>query len=166
MKLLANTDSLTGLYNRRYFTESAQRDFIRARRFNHSASVLFADLDHFKDINDTYGHSVGDAILIRTANIIHANVRQVDLSARLASEEFILLLIQSTENTILNAAERIKKAIEEDNFELDGHQINYTIIIGVAALCPDDISIQDLIDRADASLYRSRQNRRNQVQMG
>ena len=166
MKLLANTDSLTGLYNRRYFTESAQRDFIRARRFNHSASVLFADLDHFKDINDTYGHSVGDAILIRTANIIHANVRQVDLSARLASEEFILLLIQSTENTILNAAERIKKAIEEDNFELDGHQINYTIIIGVAALCPDDISIQELIDRADASLYPSRENGRNQVQMG
>ena len=128
MKLLANTDSLTGLYNRRYFTESAQRDFIRARRFNHSASVLFADLDHFKDINDTYGHSVGDAIL--------------------------------------NATERIRKAIEEENFELDGHQINYTIIIGVAALCPDDKSIQDLIDRADAALYRSRKNGRNQVQMG
>ena len=70
MKLLANTDSLTGLYNRRYFTESAQREFIRARCFNHSASVLFADLDHFKDINDTYGHSVGNTILIRTSNTI------------------------------------------------------------------------------------------------
>ena len=90
----------------------------------------------------------------------------MDLSARLGGEEFIVLLIQSTENTILNAAERIRKAIVEDNFELDGHQINYPTIIGVAALCPDDKSIQDLIDSADASLYRSRENRRNQVQMG
>ena len=75
MELFANTDLLTGLYNCRHFIESAQREFFRARRFNHTASVLFADLDRFKKINDTYGHSAGDAVLNRVGKIITSHVR-------------------------------------------------------------------------------------------
>lgn len=166
MELLAHTDPLTGLYNRRYFVESAQREFVRARRFKHTASVLFTDLDHFKQINDTYGHSVGDAVLTRVGKIISAHVRQVDLTARLGGEEFIVLLILGAEETLPNIADRIREAIERDVLELDGKTIRYTVSIGVAFLLPNDKSIQDLIDRADAALYRAKQNGRNQVQIG
>ena len=145
--------------------EYAHREFIRARRFNQSVSILFADLDHFKEINDTYGHTIGDNVLKRTGEIIQAHVRQVDLSARFGGEEFIILLIQGTVETIPNIAERIWKAIETDTLKVDDQQIPYTISIGVTSLQPKDKSIQDVIDRADEALYLAKKNGRNQVQI-
>jgi diguanylate cyclase (GGDEF)-like protein len=165
MELLAHTDHLTGLYNRRYFMEYAQREFIRARRFNQSVSILFADLDYFKEINDKYGHRIGDKVLKRTGEIIQSHVRQVDLSARFGGEEFIILLIQGTAETMPNVAERIWKAIEADILEVDNQQIPYTISIGVASLQAKDKSVQDVIDRADTALYHAKKSGRNQVQM-
>ena len=165
MALLAHTDHLTGLYNRRYFMEYAQREFVRARRFNQSVSILFADLDHFKEINDTYGHTIGDNVLKRVGEIVQSQVRQVDLSARFGGEEFIILLIQGTVETIPNIAYRIWKTIEDDTLEVDDRQIPYTISIGVTSLQPEDTSIQDVIDRADEALYRAKENGRNQVQL-
>ena len=165
MELLAHTDLLTGLYNRRYFMEYAQREFIRARRFNQSVSILFADLDRFKKINDTYGHAIGDDVLKRVGKVIQSHVRQVDLSARLGGEEFIILLIQGRGESLPNIAERLRHAIEKDTLEVNGQQIPYTISIGVTSLQPEDKSIQDVIDRADEALYRAKKNGRNQVQI-
>ena len=105
-------------------------------------------------------------VLKRVGEIIQSHVRQVDLSARLGGEEFIVLLIQGNENTNLTVAERIRKAIEDDIFELDTHQIRYTISIGVAALLPGDDSIQEVISRADEALYQAKENGRNQVNIG
>ena len=165
MALLAHTDHLTGLYNRRYFMEYAQREFIRARRFNQSVSILFADLDRFKKINDSYGHTIGDKVMARVGEIIQLHVRQIDLSARFGGEEFIVLLIQGSIETMPNIAERIRKAIETDTLDMNGQQIPFTISIGATSLQPDDRSIQDVIDRADKALYSAKKNGRNQVQI-
>jgi len=164
LELLANTDPLTGLYNRRYFKEVAQQEFVRARRFNQSFGILFADLDHFKSINDTYGHDRGDAVLAHIAHIIKRQVRQVDVVARLGGEEFIVLLIQSNEQSIPDVARRVREAIEKNIVEMDGDNIQCTVSIGISSLSSEDNSIEDIIKRADSAMYVAKENGRNRVQ--
>jgi len=129
-------------------------------------SILFADMDFFKKINDTYGHDVGDTALIHVAQTIKRQVRQVDLVARYGGEEFIILLIMSKQDTNTNIAERIRQTLNNDALETNAQQIRFSVSIGITSLNPEDESIEDLIKRADAALYREKENGRNQVQVG
>jgi diguanylate cyclase (GGDEF)-like protein/PAS domain S-box-containing protein len=170
LQRLASTDTLTGLKNRRHFFELANSEFQRSRRHNSPLSVLVLDIDHFKSINDSYGHPVGDQVLIGVANQCLSSIRAEDSIARIGGEEFAILLPNTpTTDTqsIISAkslAERIRLAVTELSFsgEWPG-QITTSISIGVATLQATDKSFDDLYSRADRALYIAKNNGRNQT---
>lgn len=150
---LAITDPLTGLYNRRYFTEAANREFDRARRYQDPLTVIMIDLDRFKLVNDTYGHLVGDRALISVANRCQQSLRDVDILARLGGEEFIVLLPKTTLEGAYPVAERLHDHIMTQPVDAGRQQIFVSASMGIAALSEDCADLQTLIDRADRALY-------------
>jgi len=160
-------DRLTGLYNRAYFDDQIEREIERANRNGTSVALVMADLDHFKRINDTYGHQVGDQALSHLGSIIRSNVRQIDLAARYGGEEFALLLPGITRARTAQTAERLRRVVADTRFgdvipELDG--LRLSISLGFA-LYPDDAgNAKQLIDRADrVALYAAKNRGRNRV---
>jgi len=155
---LARTDELTGLPNRRSFRESLTQAKGVACRHGHSISLISIDLDHFKAVNDTLGHSMGDQVLQGVARVVRETVRCQDLASRWGGEEFLILLPQTTSEAGALLAERIRRNLEEAN--LSGTQI--TASLGVAQLrCGEDVNT--LIQRADEALYRAKFEGRNRV---
>jgi diguanylate cyclase (GGDEF)-like protein/PAS domain S-box-containing protein len=162
---LASTDSLTGLFNRRYFFSLANIEFKKALRYGFHLSVIILDADHFKKVNDTYGHSAGDQALRHIAHILKSCQRETDIVARFGGEEFVILLPQTIgEDAIINA-ERIRVMIEESLLNLNERRIPLTVSLGVAGYSPGDTANHfDLIlSNADKALYRAKSNGRNQV---
>jgi diguanylate cyclase (GGDEF)-like protein len=163
-KRLAQTDSLTGLYNRRHFFELAQREFQRARRYDRPLSALMLDIDHFKRVNDNFGHAIGDQVLIEVAEICNRELRQIDLIGRFGGEEFAILLIETNLQAAQRVAERlretIEKAIRPSNENLS---ILITTSVGVAYLNEDCPNLDTLLDQADKALYVAKQSGRNKV---
>jgi diguanylate cyclase (GGDEF)-like protein len=163
---LATTDPLTGIANRRKMTEQVAQELERARRFHHPLSLLMVDIDHFKRINDTYGHEVGDQAIIQTATLLTANLRAVDMVARFGGEEFVLLMPETPVAVAMHAAERLREQASKLRVKAeDGSDVELTISIGVAAAepyaAPDTPS--SLLVRSDKALYRAKKEGRNRV---
>lgn len=160
---LATTDSLTGLHNRRHFMDSAHQEFDRARRYQMPLSLLLLDADHFKAINDRYGHPVGDQALQALAAIGRRLLREVDLFARIGGEEFAILLPQTDHPAAWNVAERLRQAIIDQPTITGEGPLRLTVSLGLASLGPATVDLDDLLRRADVALYQAKQNGRNRV---
>jgi diguanylate cyclase (GGDEF)-like protein len=165
---LSVTDWLTGLHNRRYFLERLGSEFSRSKRYNFCSSLLLIDLDHYKNVNDTYGHQKGDDVLIKVADILKQNCRVHDILARFGGEEFIISLCQTGPEGAMIVAERIRKSVEEYQFTYPGApDFNTTISAGISSYPDIRIDkIDDLIRIADASLYEAKRQGRNRVVIG
>ncbi len=163
----ARTDSLTGIYNRRYFYELATVEFARASRYQRALSVLMLDLDHFKCSNDSYGHSVGDRVLITLARLMRENLRSADIYGRYGGEEFIILMPETDLAHAMRVAERLRCCVEEQSIiDENGGEVVMTVSTGVVdlSLCPTCHNLDVLIDLADRSLYKAKQLGRNRVE--
>ena len=161
---LATTDSLTGLHNRRYFMESASQELDRARRYQTPLSLLLLDADHFKSVNDRYGHPVGDQALQALAIIGRRLLREVDLFARIGGEEFAILLPQTDHAAALNVAERLRQAIIDQPIVTEDGPLRLTVSLGLASLGSAPADLDELLRRADVALYQAKQNGRNRVE--
>jgi diguanylate cyclase (GGDEF)-like protein len=159
----SHTDVLTGLLNRRALSLAAAREIAVARRHHFPLSLLLLDLDHFKQINDRHGHAGGDTALARVAQCLTENLRTSDICARIGGEEFVALLPGYDGEHALQAAERVRSAIEALQLEHRGIPIPLTTSIGLADIAPEDDVLEDLIFRADSALYRAKQEGRNRV---
>ena len=160
VKAQAVTDSLTGLYNRRYFEEYLKKEVTRAMRQQQAFSVIGLDLDHLKQINDKYGHAYGDLAIKTVANVLKKNARSIDTAARMGGEEFNVVLPGVDSNGAMIAAERIRKALENEKLDTIGH---ITASIGVATFLEHSDNIEDILELTDQAMYQSKRNGRNQV---
>ena len=161
---LAATDTLTGLANRRTFDAHLKSEFQRAQRFSESFALLLLDIDHFKQVNDTYGHQAGDEVLKSLARIFKKHTRDVDIAARYGGEEFVAILPESDEANAHAVAERIRAAVAQKPFVLPGgNAVPGTISIGVACYpdCAD--SMDQVVEHADQAMYLAKQTGRNRV---
>jgi diguanylate cyclase (GGDEF)-like protein len=161
-KVAAATDPLTGLLNRRGFMELAQLMTARRARKNGRVSVLMFDLDHFKGVNDRFGHAVGDAALRSFAETIQTTMRDSDVVGRLGGEEFAAIVLGSVNDAAI-AAERVRAAFEAAGAVIVGHQIGATVSIGVADGLANACSVEHMLSRADAALYAAKHAGRNRV---
>ncbi len=157
---MAVTDSLTGLYVRRYFMVKLQEELHRADRYNTILTIVMADIDRFKKINDTYGHDVGDNVLETIGKFFQKNIRDVDIIARYGGEEFILMIPEADKEAAYCLAERLREKFSEIDL---GHLPKITISLGIAAYPLDGTEIDDLIKKADAAMYAAKQAGRNKV---
>ena len=165
LQSMATTDGLTGLINRRYFDRRIAEEIARARRHNSNLSLALFDIDHFKRINDTYGHTVGDKILNELGELILNNTRESDVSARYGGEEFALILPETTQIEAYELLERLRQLIECNTFVKDESPVLVTVSVGIAQYhCEYDA--EDFIEQADASLYQAKRTGRNRVVYG
>ena len=162
MLMMATTDGLTGLVNHRHFQEKADEEFVRIGRYPEPLSLLLLDIDHFKKVNDTYGHHAGDLVLRHIAAVLAASVRdQVDLVGRLGGEEFGVLLPETTLPAAREVAERVLAQMRAHEFVIDGQRFRVTLSIGMA---PGQAgSGEDALREADANLYRAKSSGRDRV---
>ncbi len=163
IKELSITDGLTALYNKHYFTEIFGKEFERTKRFKNDLSLIVMDLDHFKSINDTYGHLQGDSVLKEIGLIIKKSVREVDFTARYGGEEFVILAINTDIKNTEILAEKIRKNIEDHSFKSDKKPLKMTSSFGVASVTNDISNNLDLIKKADDALYQAKKGGRNRV---
>lgn len=163
LKDLATIDDMTQIWNRRYFMNAADEEFERAQRYDNSFSFLMVDADHFKKVNDDYGHAAGDAVLINLAKVMADSVRKVDFVGRLGGEEFAILLPNTPESEALLLAERIREAVEGNPADYNGQSLPITISIGVSSYRPNDQDLDQVIQRADKALYEAKNQGRNRT---
>lgn len=165
LRHLASFDALTGLLNRRVVMERLHRDFERSHRYGEELSVAIADIDHFKLVNDTYGHDIGDVILKQVANEIAENVRATDTAARLGGEEFVVLMPSTGDDGAQIFLERIRRRIALGVWGTDDLRIEVTVSIGLASYQTLKASDADaLLKAADQALYRAKESGRNRVE--
>ncbi|MFD3165282.1 diguanylate cyclase [Herpetosiphon sp. NSE202] len=162
---LAITDSLTQVNNRRHFFELAERQWVLTSSSDHPLAAMMLDVDHFKRVNDTYGHSVGDLVLRTVADLCRANLRPTDLLGRYGGEEFAILLPDTDVSAALTIAERLRLAIGRHQIQHEQASIRLTVSIGVTGLSKDDTSVASLLDRADRGLYIAKETGRDRVMM-
>ncbi|MGE5391733.1 MAG: diguanylate cyclase [Deltaproteobacteria bacterium] len=165
LRILATTDPLTGAYNRRTFFELGAAEFARSLRYRHGMSVLMMDIDHFKLVNDKYGHNVGDVALSTLVANCMSILRGIDILGRLGGEEFSIILPHTSGKEAMLAAERLRQVIEKSIMESDNAVFFITVSIGVSEIKPDDLTIDDILKRADHALYKAKNNGRNRVEM-
>jgi diguanylate cyclase (GGDEF)-like protein/PAS domain S-box-containing protein len=162
---LARTDSLTGLWNRGYFMELAVRELNRADRNGSGLALFIVDADHFKGVNDTYGHDVGDKALIAMSQVLLNSVRDIDLIGRLGGEEFVIMLPDAKEADACCVAERILKNMRQASVDADGRSVTMTVSIGLAALDGCSDGLDGLLKSADIALYAAKKNGRDRVEI-
>jgi len=160
LRQLATTDSLTGAVNRRHFMELAAKEINRSRRYQRPLSVMLIDLDNFKRINDTAGHSAGDQVLMRLARILRRELRKSDVFGRLGGDEFAVLAPELDEDAAARMADRLRAAME---FQLPDSGLAVTISVGVAGYDVGEDSVEPALQRADQALYKSKHGGRNRV---
>ena len=161
---MATSDPLTRINNRRHFFDLAGNEYERAKRYKHPLSLIIADADYFKNVNDTYGHQVGDELLIKLANFFQENVRSVDIVARYGGEEFIILMPQINCKEAAQTAERLRQQIAQMPLAKSHYQIMLTVSLGVACWnAQKELDFETLIYRADKALYQSKHDGRNRV---
>ena len=160
----AHVDYLTGVYNRRHCMERAEQELSRAHRYGKPLSMLMLDIDHFKLINDRYGHKVGDTVLKAVADLSHATLRDVDILGRLGGEEFAVLLPETDRPAALDAAERLRETIANARIPLAGSEpVSFSVSIGVSSMGSAEDNIDVLLNRADKALYEAKDGGRNRV---
>jgi two-component system cell cycle response regulator len=162
---MALTDPLTGLHNRRAIDIWAIRELSAAARHHFSIWVAMADLDHFKSINDTYGHDAGDTVLKGFAQVLKFNTRQSDICCRLGGEEFLVVMTHIEENSVAIPIERIRKEFETQKFTINDHTFSATASFGIAGFRgTSSPAFKDLVTLADEALYSAKQKGRNRVE--
>lgn len=160
---LMTVDGLTDVYNKRYFTEELEKEISRSRRYERVFSLVLFDIDHFKQVNDNYGHLAGDSILRQLAELIRSRIRRDDSLARIGGEEFAILLPEVGCKGATELAEKLRRLVEEKVFVFEGLRLNVTISLGVADWNPKIADVQALIKAADEKLYEAKRAGRNQV---
>ncbi|MBI2893480.1 MAG: GGDEF domain-containing protein [Deltaproteobacteria bacterium] len=160
---LMTVDGLTQVHNRRYFLEAVEREISRCHRYGRALTLIMFDIDHFKSINDTYGHLAGDAVLRQLCQVVKAKIRREDLLARYGGEEFGIILPEiDGENAVLTA-DKIRRLVEKTPFRFEDTRIPVTISLGVAECHPDCKDPSELIKKADEYLYQAKNSGRNKV---
>jgi polar amino acid transport system substrate-binding protein len=159
LEKLAVTDELTGLFTRKKLDEVLKNEFLRSKRYKHKFCLMILDIDYFKEVNDTFGHQVGDYVLVEIVNLINLNKRATDVAIRWGGEEFIVLFLETDINRAIILAEKFRQIIEEHIFELIG---NKTVSIGITQNIENDTS-STLIKRADDALFNAKNSGRNRV---
>ena len=162
LKRLATTDPLTGAFNRRHYMELMLREQRRAERYNAVFSVLMIDIDHFKRVNDTYGHQIGDQAIQAMAGACQKALRPTDLLARYGGEEFIITLTHTDQPGAAKVAERLREAVSEINLQTEQGVLKITISIGVSTFFKRSL-LEEIIGRADQALYQAKSAGRNRV---
>lgn len=168
LKYLATIDSLSGLYNRGEFMNLAKREFARAKINNEKMSVLIMDLDHFKLINDTYGHAAGDEVIREFGNIIRNSFRKTDIAGRIGGEEFAVVLMGASLEEARKVAEKFRETVANRKVIYGEQEISSTVSIGVAAIpgnAGEVYNFEDILKTADDALYRAKANGRNRVEI-
>jgi diguanylate cyclase (GGDEF)-like protein len=160
---LTTMDGLTQIYNRRYFEEALERELSRSRRYERVLSLVMFDIDHFKSVNDKFGHLAGDYVLKQLASTVRTRIRREDVFARYGGEEFGILLPEVDAGGAKQLADKVRKIVEKQRFEFDKQTIPVTVSIGVASLAPHHREPADLVRAADAKLYEAKAHGRNRV---
>lgn len=163
METMATTDGLTGLYNHRYFQGKLIEEIERVARNQQPVSIVLIDIDHFKKVNDTYGHPVGDVVLKGLGKLFTESVRTIDTAARYGGEEFVLILPEADRKGAKELAERIRKNAKRMKFRVDDVELRITISIGIATYPEDARGKERLIEAADEALYFAKENGRNKT---
>ena len=162
---LSQTDRLTGLYNRGYWEECLKKEFIRVQRTREACSLVIFDIDHFKKVNDTYGHQAGDEVIRVTAQKLLETHRNTDISGRYGGEEFVAILVNTPADGALYFTERLRKKIEKLSVHYEDMAIQYTVSLGVAEFSSDIKDHTDWLQRADRALYEAKHSGRNRSVM-
>lgn len=160
---LALVDRLTGLYNYSYFLDRLAEEKKRSDRFGSRLSLIMLDLDHFKALNDNFGHQQGNGLLKQVANVIQAQIRSVDIPIRYGGEEFAVLLPNTSRTAATEVAERLRKAVSEAVFTVGGQSQQLTVSAGVAVYPLDASNELELIDKVDEALLQAKELGRNKV---
>ena len=164
LERLSQYDDLTGLYNRRHFMSLARQEFGRSRRYGNPLTILMLDVDHFKRINDTHGHPVGDQVLKALGRQIHDGLRSIDIAGRLGGEEFAVMLPETAIGQAIMIAERLRSQIAHAPVTLeDGQRVAYTLSIGIAVLTAEHNDLDRLLYHADQALYAAKERGRDRV---
>ena len=163
LEALSHTDHLTSVLNRRSLDQILRNEFARYKRSGSVYACLMIDIDHFKKINDRFGHNLGDKALQAVAGVLETSLRQYDSVARIGGEEFAVLLPATSKITATSVAEKLRLRIEHLLKHLDGIDLDLTISIGSTIVSPEDNSPEDLLERADRLLYQAKEQGRNQV---
>lgn len=163
IEMLSKTDALTGLWNRGYLEEMLDLEFKRARRYMHTMAIMVIDLDHFKKINDTYGHMGGDEVLRETARRLKECLRETDFIGRYGGEEIVLIMSEASLETALETGQKIRSVIEAEPVIFGETTIPVTASIGVSLLNPEHESYEEIFSEADDALYISKKEGRNRV---
>ncbi|KHK65656.1 MULTISPECIES: sensor domain-containing diguanylate cyclase [Pseudomonas] len=163
LQLLSSTDRLTGLYNRGHWEGSLKAAYARHQRYGNALSLVMLDIDHFKQVNDTYGHQAGDKVIEQVAALLHEHVRESDVAGRYGGEEFGVVLSDTDKAGARIFAERLRQAVEQLWVQYNGQDIRFTISLGVADLSAPANDHAELIARADQALYTSKKTGRNRV---
>lgn len=162
---LARTDSLTGLWNRGYFVELSRRELARCRRNGCPLSMLIIDVDHFKNINDTFGHDIGDRALVTLSGTLQESIREVDILARFGGEEFVVLLPDVCTDGACRAADRIRELVKATPVDTGCRKVNMTVSIGATSLGNGTTDLDGLLKDADVALYRAKSTGRDRVEI-
>ena len=165
LSALSRTDRLTDLNNRGHLEECLRREFERAKRTFQSCSLLMFDIDHFKNINDTFGHQAGDAVLIESARLLKDAIRTTDIPGRYGGEEFCVILIDTNAKEAMLVAERLRKKMEALVVKHDDRSISFTISLGIAELTESMEDYKRWIECADQALYKAKESGRNQTRI-
>ncbi len=164
------TDALTGMYNRRYLDRRLGEEIGRARRYGLPLSVLLIDIDYFKQINDTHGHTVGDSLLRNIGTLFLETIRDSDVAARYGGDELMIIALNTDDASAVYLAERLRTLVESHQQDLTGisseeQEIKVTISVGIAGFNPEVTDSQSLVQRADEALYGAKQEGRNRVKI-
>ena len=166
LRSLATTDSLTELANRRYFLARQEEALSRLKRgIDQEAAVLMLDIDHFKDINDAFGHPAGDTVLRKFSSLLRDELRQVDIAGRMGGEEFAVLLPEADLVAAAVFAERLRQKVAGTSIMLDTQRVSITVSIGIAVMSADDARPDQVLQRADEALYRAKTLGRNRIEL-
>ncbi|HTJ43456.1 MAG TPA: GGDEF domain-containing protein [Kofleriaceae bacterium] len=160
---LTTIDGLTQVYNKRYFAETLEREIGRAQRYRRDLSLILFDIDHFKNVNDTFGHLAGDSVLKQLANVIKGRIRREDVLARYGGEEFAIILPEIDKHNALQFGEKIRRITEKAVFRFEDTEIPVTVSVGIATLTPEVQEVTDFIKICDDNLYSAKAAGRNRV---
>lgn len=163
LEMISRTDGLTQLFNRSHWQSRLAEEFSRVSRYGSPLSLIMFDLDHFKSLNDTYGHLGGDAVLVQVARIVQESLRENDIPGRYGGEEFGVVLVNTPEEGALVVAERIRATIESTPVLFEGGEIMTSASLGVATFHPGIVDVDNFIANADAALYHAKAHGRNRV---
>jgi len=161
LESLSRTDRLTELNNRGYWEECLENEFNRYKRTQQTATVIMFDIDHFKKVNDTYGHQAGDEVIRQTSKILKRSIRQTDIAGRYGGEEFGIILVNTPEDKAFILADRLRKRIEALTVTHEGVKIKYTVSLGIAELKEEIPDYKSWLEGSDQALYQSKEGGRN-----